>query len=173
MAESAPEIEFNPKKSIFRIYRDTRFSKNKTPYKTNIAASFTFRGKKGPTETPGLYVGIEPAEIFIGGGLYMPTGPQLKQIRASIATNPDPFLEVVKNHRFKRVFGGIEGERLQRSPLGYTPDHPMIEYLRHKQFYVGRVLEDTACLKRTFVDTVARTFVDTMGLVRWLSEATG
>lgn len=173
MAESASEIEFNPKKSIFRIYRDTRFSKNKTPYKTNIAASFTFRGRKGPTESPGLYVGIEPGEIFIGGGLYLPTGPQLKQIRASIATNPDPFLEVVKNHRFKRVFGGIEGERLQRSPLGYTPDHTMIEYLRHKQFYVGRVLEDTACLKRAFVDTVVRTFNDCMPLVRWLARATG
>ena len=173
MADSAPEIDFNPKRSIFRIYRDTRFSKNKTPYKTNIAASFTFRGRKGPTETPGLYVGIEPGEIFIGGGLYMPTGPQLKQIRARIATDPDPFLGVVKNPRFKRVFGGVEGERLQRSPLGYPPDHAMIEYLRHKQFYVGRLLEDTACLRGTFADTVVRTFTDCMPLVRWLARAIG
>jgi uncharacterized protein (TIGR02453 family) len=173
MAESAREIEFNPKKSIFRIYRDTRFSKNKTPYKTNIAASFTFRGRKGPTETPGLYVGIEPGEIFIGGGLYMPTGAQLKQIRASMVAHPDRFLEVVRSSRFKRVFGGIQGERLQRSPLGYAPDHAMIDYLRHKQFYVGRVLDDTVCLKRTFADTVARSFLDCMPLVRWLAGATG
>ena len=173
MAESAPEIDFNPKKSIFRIYRDTRFSKSKIPYKTNIAASFTFGGRKAPTEAPGLYVGIEPGEIFVGGGLYMPTGPQLKQIRASMATNPVPFLEVVEAPRFRRVFGGSEGEQLQRSPLGYSPDHTMIDHLRHKQFYVGRVLEDTACLRRTFADTVVRTFSDCMPLVRWLARATG
>jgi uncharacterized protein (TIGR02453 family) len=172
MVDDAPEIEFNPKKSIFRIYRDTRFSKNKDPYKTNIAASFTFRGKKGPTETPGLYVGIEPGEIFIGGGLYLPAGPQLKKIRNGIATRPEEFLEIVENPRFKRVFGGIEGEKLQRSPLGFGPDHAMIEYLRHKQFYIGRVLEDAACLKRSFAETVSRTFSDCMPLVRWLSNAT-
>lgn len=172
MQEEAPDVDFNPRKSIFRVYRDTRFSRDKTPYKTNVAASFTFRGAKGPIETPGLYVGIEPGEIFIGGGLYMPTHPQLKAIRRTIAAEPQQFLEIVRHPRFLRVFKHIEGEQLQRAPLGYAPDHPMIEYLRYKQFYVGVVLPETACHAPRFADTVVRTFGDCMPLVRWLSAST-
>jgi uncharacterized protein (TIGR02453 family) len=171
MMDDAPEIEFNPKKSIFRIYRDVRFSKNKAPYKTNIAASFEFRGWKSPVETPGLYVGIEPGEIFIGGGVYMPTGQQIKSIRHAIVTHPEEFLSVVENKRFKKEFGGIEGEKLQKAPLGFPKDHPMIEHLRHKQFYVGKVYDDPACLKPKFADTIATVFRDAMPLVRWLARA--
>jgi len=169
MADVAPEFEFHPRKSIFRIYRDTRFSKNKTPYKTNIAASFELRGRKSPTETPGLYLGIEPGEIYIGGGLYMPTGPQLKVIRNAIATAPDEFLAVVKNARFRREFGGIDGEKLLKAPLGYPRDHPMIEHLKQKQFYAGKVFADTACLKPAFLDVVSATLADILPLVRWLA----
>jgi uncharacterized protein (TIGR02453 family) len=172
MIDVAPEIEFNPKRSIFRIYRDVRFSKNKAPYKTNIAASFELRGKRKPTETPGLYVGIEPGEIFVGGGLYMPTGEQLKAIRHSMTTKPDEFLEVVRDRRFRREFGEIEGEKLLKAPLGYPKDHPMIEYLRYRQFYVGKVYGDAACYAGSFVDTVAAVFTDAMPLVRWLARAT-
>ncbi len=173
MADVAPEMEFNPRRSIFRINRDIRFSKNKEPYKTNIAASFEMRGKKSPTESPGLYVGVEPGEIFIGGGIYMPTGDQVKAIRASIVTRPDDFLDVVQNRVFKKVFGEIQGEKLVKAPLGYPKDHPMIEHLRHKQFYVGIVLDDKACLKPKFVDTVAVGLTQTMPLVRWLARAVG
>ena len=170
MIDAAPDIDFNPKKSIFRIYRDVRFSKNKAPYKTNVAASFQIRGQKGPVEMPGLYVGIEPGEIFIGGGVYMPTGQQLKSIRHAIVSRPEDFLDVVHNKRFKKEFGGIEGEKLQKAPLGYPKDHPMIEHLRHKQFFVGKVYDDPVCLKAKFVDTVATVFRDTMPLVRWLAS---
>ncbi len=169
MADVAPEFEFHPRKSIFRIYRDTRFSKNKTPYKTNIAASFELRGRKSPTETPGLYLGIEPGEIYVGGGLYMPTGPQLKLIRNAIATRPDEFLAVVKDTRFRREFERIEGEKLVKAPLGYPRDHPMIEHLKHKQFYAGKVLMDAACLKPAFLDAVSVTLTDILPLVRWLA----
>lgn len=172
MIDSVPEIEFNPRKSIYRIYRDVRFSKNKAPYKTNIAASFEPRGRKQPTETPGLYLGIEPGEIFIGGGLYMPTGEQLKAIRHAIAHQPEEFLAVVTSKRFKKEFGEIEGEKLQKAPLGYPKDHPMIEHLRYKQFYVGKILDHSPCLKPDFVDTVAAVFADTMPLVRWLLRVT-
>jgi uncharacterized protein (TIGR02453 family) len=171
MIDHAPEIEFHPKKSIFRIYRDVRFSKNKAPYKTNIAASFAIRGKKSPLEMPGLYLGIEPGEVYIGGGLYMPTGTQLKAIRQCMVTESGRFLEVVKDPRFKKRFGGIEGEELQKAPLGFPKDHPMIEHLRHKQFYVGVVSEDDTCLQSRFVDTVSKVFVETMPLVRWLAHA--
>jgi uncharacterized protein (TIGR02453 family) len=173
MIDDAPEFDFNPKKSIFRIYRDVRFSKNKAPYKTNIAASFDMRGKQSPVETPGLYLGIEPGEIFVGGGLYMPTGEQLKSIRHAIVSEPDEFLAIVQNNNFRKQFGGIDGEKLQKAPLGFPKDHPLIEHLRHKQFYVGKVLDHGACLKPTFADVVAQVFVDTLPLVRWLAKATG
>lgn len=174
MADVAPEIEFNPKKSIFRIYRDVRFSKNKVPYKTNIAASFQVRLKrKSPVEAPGLYVGIEPGEIFIGGGVYMPTGDQIKMVRKAIVDRPDDYLDVVNNRRFKKEFGGIMGENLAKAPLGYPKDHPMIEHLKHKQFFVGKEYNDESlCLKPGFQKLVVQVFADTMPLIRWLMSAT-
>jgi uncharacterized protein (TIGR02453 family) len=173
MGDIAPEIEFNPKKSIFRIYRDVRFSKNKAPYKTNIAASFNFRAQsKSPVETPGLYVGIAPGEIFVGGGLYMPTGDQLKAIRKAMVEKPGDYLAVVENRRFKNEFGGVQGEDLAKAPLGYPKDHPMIAHLKHKQFFVGKEYEDESiCLKPKFLDLVVQVFTDTMPLVRWLAKA--
>lgn len=171
MIDTAPEMEFNPKKSIFRIYRDVRFSKNKAPYKTNIAASFSMRGKKGPTEKPGLYVGIEPGQIFVGGGLYMPAGDQLKAIRRSMVDDPARFLAVVETPRFKSQIGEIEGEKLQKAPLGFPKDHPMIEHLKHKQFFVGKVYDDAVCLKPKFANVVASVFEDCMPLVRWLAKS--
>jgi uncharacterized protein (TIGR02453 family) len=171
--DDAPEIEFNPKKSIFRIYRDTRFSKNKTPYKTNIAAWFQLRGTKGDSETPGLYVGVGTEEVFAGGGLYMPSGEQLKAIRRSIAEDPEGYLQVVRSPRFRKKFGGIQGAVLSRAPLGYPPDHPMIEHLRHKQFFAGVELDEKAVYAPKFLETVAGVFADTMPLLRWLARAIG
>ena len=173
IGDVVPEIEFNPRKSIFRIYRDVRFSRNKAPYKTNIAASFNFRTKsKSPVETPGLYIGIAPGEIFIGGGLYMPAGDQLKAIRKTMVEKPDDYLAVVEKRRFKKEFGGVQGERLAKAPLGCPKNHPMIEHLKHKQFFVGKEYDDESiCLKPNFADLVVQVFADTMPLVRWLAKA--
>ncbi|MGA9117824.1 MAG: DUF2461 domain-containing protein [Bacteroidota bacterium] len=171
MAEDAPELVFDPKRSIFRIYRDTRFSKNKTPYKTNIAASFQIKGKKSPTEMPGLYLGIEPGEIFVGGGLYMPTGSQLKSIRATLAARPEEFLAIIGERKFKKRFGGIMGEQLQKAPLGYPKDHPMIKHLRFKQWFIGVEWGHTPCLSRKFADQVADVFSDAMPFLRWLVKS--
>lgn len=171
MADVAPDFEFHPKRSIFRIHRDTRFSNNKAPYKTNIAAFFKARGKKGPSDQPGLYVGIEPGEIFIGGGLYMPMGEQLKAIRRSIADEPDDYLAVVEDPVFRKMFGEVMGEKLVKAPLGYPKDHPMIAHLRLKQFFAGQELADDVCLKPRFAQTVVKVFTATMPLVRWLERA--
>ncbi len=171
MAEVAPEFSFDPKRSIFRIYRDVRFSNNKAPYKTNVAASFELRGKKNPTETPGLYIGIEPGEIFVGGGLYMPTGPQLKAIRAAVAQRSQDFLSIVEDRGFKRRFGGIMGEKLQKAPLGYPKDHPMIDYLRFKQWFIGVEWGHTECFSPKFADRVTAVFADAMPFLRWLIRA--
>lgn len=171
MADVAPDFEFHPRKSIFRIYRDVRFSNNKAPYKTNIAASFEPQGKRNPTGDPGLYVGIERGEIFVGGGLYMPSGEQLKSIRRSIADRPQEYLAVIGNPVFKRLLGEVMGDRLQKAPLGYPKDHEMISHLRLKQFYVGKVLEDDACLKPRFADTVVQILTASMPFIRWLQKA--
>lgn len=174
LREEIPELDFNPKRSIFRIYRDVRFSKNKTPYKTHIAASFELKGKKKSYDTPGLYVHIEPAAIFVGGGMYMPAGEQLKAIRNSIVAQPEEFLAVVESRHFTTQFGGIQGERLQKAPLGFPKDHPLIEYLKHKQWYVGKEWEnERICFSPSFTKTVSVVLRDTMPLVRWLLSAIG
>ena len=170
--DEAPEMEFNPRRAIFRIYRDVRFSRNKAPYKTNVAAWFGPRADRGATEGPGLYVGVGTDEVFIGGGLYMPSGEQLKAIRRSIADKPDDYLAIVGARRFRKKFGGIQGEVLARAPLGYGPDHPMIEHLRHKQYFVGIEQKEKDCLAASFAERVAQTFADTMPLVRWLLRVT-
>ncbi len=174
MADDAPEIEFNPRRSIFRIYRDVRFSKNKAPYKTNIAASFELRGrKKGVTETPGLYLHIEPGEVFIGGGLYMPSGDQLKSIRRSIADHADAYLAIIRDKAFRRLFHGIQGEKLVNAPLGFSRDHPMIEHLRHKQFFVYRSLDEKVCYTSRLTELAALTYIPMLPLIRWLADQTG
>lgn len=173
LRDEIPELDFNPKRSIFRIHRDVRFSKNKAPYKTNIAASFELKGKKKTTDTPGLYVGIEPGSVFVGGGMYMPGGEQLKAIRKAIVEHPDEFLAVVEDKRFKRTFGGIMGENLQKAPLGFPKDHPMIEHLKHKQWFVGKEWEsESVCYTKKFEKTTADILLETMPLVRWLINVT-
>jgi uncharacterized protein (TIGR02453 family) len=170
MVSSAPEIEFNPKRSIFRIYRDVRFSKNKTPYKTNIAASFQVRGRKGSTENPGLYLHVSPGEVFLGGGLYMPAGDQIKRIRQSIAGQPKDFLKVINDRKFTKHFGGLMGEKLKKAPLGFPADHPMIEHLRHKQFFVYKEYPESVSRTVRFARMVANDFALMMPLIRWLSK---
>jgi uncharacterized protein (TIGR02453 family) len=173
MADLAADFDFQPRKSIFRIYRDTRFSNDKTPYKTNIAASFEPRGLRNPTGVPGLYVGIGLDEVFVGGGLYMPSGEQLKSIRALIADKPNDIHGIVRDPQFKKTLGEILGSRLQKAPLGYPKDHPMIEFLRLKQFFVGVEFEEKECQKARFLDSVVKVYTATMPFIRWLQRATG
>ncbi|HTX17081.1 MAG TPA: DUF2461 domain-containing protein [Bacteroidota bacterium] len=167
----APEFDINPKRSIFRIYRDIRFSKDKTPYKTHVAAHFVLRGKPKGVEGSGFYMQIEPGGIFLGGGLYMPDGDQLKGIRRAIAARPDQFLSILNNPRFKKLFGKLEGETLQRVPKGYEPDHKMAEWLKFKQFFVGVELPESKCLKEKFASDAATIFETATPLVRFLNEA--
>ena len=89
-----------------------------------------------------------------------------------MSEQPEMFLAVIRNRRFKKAFGEIQGEKLLRAPLGYPPDHPMIDHLRHKQFYVGASPDEKECRSPKFVNTVVTVFKDTMPLVRWLIAAT-
>ncbi len=100
MATLAPEFQVDPKKSLFRIYRDIRFSKNKAPYKTHVSAIFHLKGHW--EQSAGYYVHVEPGEVFLGGGVYMPDGNQLKNIRTAIAGQSEEFLAIVQNKTFKK-----------------------------------------------------------------------
>jgi uncharacterized protein (TIGR02453 family) len=169
MAKIAPEVDVHPKRSMFRIHRDTRFSGDKTPYKTHVAAVFHLKGHWG--ESAGYYVHIEPGGVYVGGGIYMPNGDQLKRIRAAIAERSDEFLRIVKSPKFKRNFKGLEGEKLQRAPLGYPMDHPMIEWLKHKSFYTGVEWKENRCYSERFLDDVVSVYRDLLPIVRFLNHA--
>ena len=167
-----PEFDVNPKRSLFRIYRDVRFSKDKTPYKTHAAAHFVLRGKPKGVEGSGYYLHIEPGEVYLGGGIYMPDGDQLKKIRRSIADHSDQFLGILHQTRFKKEFGKLEGEKLHRVPQGYEADHPMAEWLKQKQFFVWVEWPESKCMKKDFVDEVARVYEAAAPLIRFLNGAT-
>jgi uncharacterized protein (TIGR02453 family) len=171
MAKIAPEIDVNPKKSMFRIYRDTRFSKNKQPYKTHVAAVFHLRGNW--QKSAGYYVHIEPGGIYVGGGIYMPDSEQMKKIRRAIADNPKEFLAIVGNASFSKKFGTLEGEKLQRVPLGFPKDHMMAEWLKYKSFYTGVEWEEKECYTPKFIDKVVGVYKDLLPLVRFLNSALG
>ena len=169
MSKLAPEIDVNPKRGLFRIYRDTRFSKDKTPYKTHVAAVFHPKGSW--ENSAGYYVHIEPKTIYVGGGMYMPNGQQLKKVRKGIATQAKEFLSIVKEKRFTKIFHGLEGEKLQRAPMGYPSDHAMLEWLKHKSFYTGVTWKKDECLSPKFHNRVVGIYQELLPLVRFLNKA--
>jgi uncharacterized protein (TIGR02453 family) len=169
----APEFDIHPKRSLFRIYRDVRFSSDKTPYKTHVAAHIVLRGKPKGVEGSGYYLHIEPGEVFLGGGIYMPDSDQLKKIRKAISEHSEEFLSIVKSNSFKKTFGKLQGEMLQRVPKGYAPDHPMAEWLKHKQFFVWVEWPEARASKKVFTKQVAGAFEAAAPLVRFLNNAMG
>jgi len=164
----APEMEADPKKSMFRISRDTRFSKDKTPYKTHVAAVFHPRGHWQNSE--GYYLHIEPTVIYIGGWIYMPSSEQLKKIRKAIAENGKEFLSIVQSKTFVKNFKKIEGEKLQRVPIGYPQEHPLADWLKHKQFYSGVTWKMEECYSKKFLDKVIVVYKDLLPFIRFLNE---
>lgn len=171
MMKVAPEIDVNPKRNMFRTYRDTRFSKDKTPYKTHVAAVFHLKGHW--QQSVGYYVHIEPGNIYVGGGIYMPNNNQLKLIRHTIAERQREFRSIVENKVFKKIFTSLEGEKLQRAPLGYPSDHPMIEWMKHKSFYTGVEWNEKECYSARFLDKVFIIYHELLPLIRFLNKALG
>ncbi len=165
----SPEIDADPKRSMFRIYRDTRFSKNKLPYKTHVAAVFHPKGHwQG---SAGFYVHVEPGAVYAGGGIYMPDSNQLKLIRAAIAEHSDEFRSIVEDKTFKKKFKSLEGEKLQRAPLGSPADHPMIEWLKYKSYFTGVELKENECYSEKFLKTITLVYTDLLPLIRFLNES--
>src|SRR5215212_1303809 len=129
----APELVASPKISLYRIYRDTRFSADKKPYKTHVAAVFPTRGL-AKHEGAGAYFHISPDEVWIGGGMYMPQPAQLVAVREHIATHVKQLRAIVESPRFRKRVGRLHGDTLKRVPRGFAKDHPAAEYLKFKHF---------------------------------------
>ena len=145
------------KDCIMRIYRDTRFSKDKSPYKTNMGATLAAGGKK--STSLGYHLHMQPQdETLVAGGLYMPTPEQLARFRMAIDQDASPFKAIIDDKEFKKYFGMLEGEKVKTVPQGYTGEHPEIELLRFKQVVVVHRLSDEMVLSPKFSAHVIKTF---------------
>lgn len=155
--------------SIFRIFRDVRFSKDKTPYKTAMGAFFSRGGRKFPGA--GYYIHIEPGQSFAGGGLWLPEGPLLKAVRQEIDYNFGEFQDILKEKNFKKYFKGIDGEQLKTIPQGYTADNPAIDFLKYKSFTVGHKLDDALLTQKDFLKKCTAIFTAMRPLVDFLNRS--
>ena len=161
--------EQQPKDCIFRIFRDVRFSKDKTPYKAHFGAYFSRGGRKYPGA--GYYVQIEPGgNSFAGGGLWMPEGKLLKAVRQEIDYCYDEFSAIISYAGFRKQFKGLEGEQLKTVPQGYTADNPAIGYLRMKSFIASRNFTDTEVMSEHFREQLSETFSSMKDLVDFLNR---
>jgi uncharacterized protein (TIGR02453 family) len=133
----APLHVTDPDKSIYRIYRDTRFSKDKKPYKEHLAAHFPRQGM-GRDGAAGYYLAVSHKALAIGGGVYMPTPEMLRTLRNHIAERPAEFRRLIGSKTLRKLFGEMHGGQLSRVPKGFAADHPAADLLRYKQyvFYV-------------------------------------
>lgn len=143
------------KKALFRIYRDVRFSKDKSPYKTHWAGSFKRATKylRG-----GYYFHIEPESVFVGGGFWAPNKDDLLRIREDIVTDASELRSIINGKRFINTFGSLEGEQLKSCPKGFDKDHPDIDLLRYKQFVVSKKFSNEEALSKDFSKMVDDTF---------------
>ena len=170
MRTFAPELVADPKRSLYRIYRDTRFSSDKTPLKTNAAAVFPPRGFPRH-EGAGLYFEIAPGWTWMGGGVYMPPSSALHAIRAAIATSHPRLHRIVTAPAFRKTVGTVQGERLSRVPLGFRKDHPAVHYLQFKQFLGFRELPAAFATSADFYPELLRTFRALVPMLRFLNDA--
>jgi uncharacterized protein (TIGR02453 family) len=147
-------VPLEPKKCIFRINRDVRFSKDKSPYKNNMGASFNKGGKK--IQNAGYYLHVEPRKSFIAGGIYMPMPPELSKVRQEIDYNFNDWKAIVENKSFKKIFtNGVEGiQYLQRPPKGYEENNPAIEYLKMKSYIASVELNNNDLTDKKILITI-------------------
>ena len=169
MMKFAPDYVTDPVRAIYRIYRDTRFSHDKTPYKTHVAAVFN-RRDFDKNSGAGLYFSVSHAEIEIAGGLYMPSAEQLLAVRTHIAANHEELRKIVTNRKLTTELGELWGEKLSRAPKGFPPDHPALDLLRFKQWLVYTTIDPAVALTPKLLDEVARRFRLMMPLVDYLNR---
>ena len=180
LARLAPELTGDPRRSVFRIHRDVRFSPDKSPYKTNAACQFFHHdagrgaGQDAEGAGAGLYFQLADGDCFVAGGIWMPARPALEKIREAIADEPEALDRIVRAAAFRRRFGELDREAmLTRLPRGYAPDHPAARWLRFKSFTATRPLAASAVTGAGLPGALERDFAALLPLVRWLNAAIG
>ena len=180
LATIAPEIIGTVKGSMFRIHRDIRFSKNKSPYKTNAACWFFHRDSKGNVGQEavhggaGLYFHLEPRACFAGGGVWMPPTPVLKRVRAALDVGHEEFESIITAKQFRKQLGDLSTEAmLKRTPRGFDPEHPAADWLRYQSFTAGCALTQAEVTSGALADRLEEVFRTMTPFVRWLNKAMG
>jgi len=171
-------LRADPKKSPFRIYRDVRFAKDKSPYKTNMGADFPYidpavghDAGEGPHSAGGGYVHFSPEESFVGGGMWHPEPARLAAFRSLVDKRPERVIEAIEEPGFVARFGSLssDGEMLKRVPAGYPPDHPRAELLKMKNVVFGRVLSPEEVFSARLPDILVDDFAAAMPVYRLLA----
>jgi len=173
LGEISPHFRADPRAhggSLFRIHRDTRFSRDKTPYKTNVGAHFRHAAGKD-AHAPGFYLHLEPERCFAGCGIWRPDRDAAARIREAISARPAVWRRVT-GAAFSRAFA-MHGESLKRPPRGYSPDHPLIEDLKRKDFAAMAAFPESEAVQPDFPDRFAALARTGGPFVRFLSEAVG
>ena len=178
-------LRADPAKSPFRIYRDVRFSKDKSPYKTHLGASFPWiaeaaaadddagpRSHTSEVHSSGGYFHLQPGEIYVGGGIWHPDKPWIDAFRRRVDAEPAAFHKVVDAAAFKTTFGSLssDGHSLQRVPQGYPADHPEAETLKMKDVVFGRRLSDDDAMSPGLPDLLADTYEAAVPVFRYLAS---
>ena len=163
--------DLKAKDCTFRIYKDVRFSKDKSPYKTNMGAVFNPGGKK--SAVAGYYLHIEPGNSFFGGGVYMPEADKLNAIRQEIDYHQKEFLKLMQAADFKKFYKGLSDEdKLKNPPKGYDKEHPLLDILKNKHFIVSHAISDKQLLDKNNTALIAEGFKAMHPLMRFLRRAT-
>jgi len=155
------------KKSLHRIYRDTRFSKEKIPYKNNWSGSFKRASKK---RRGGYYFRIEPGNSFIAGGFQQPNAQDLKRIRDDINLNPESLRKILNDKVFIETFGTLHGEQLKTAPKGFDVNNAAIDLLRFKQFLLIKRFTDEEVMDASFLKTADKTYQNMRPFFDYMSE---
>ena len=158
-----------PKDCIFRIFRDVRFSKDKSPYKTNFGTFLAPGGRKAINA--GYYLHIEPGESFIAGGIHIPPSPVLKAIREDIYEHTEEFKEIVQDVKEKANFDGFFGEKLSGAPRGFPKDLPDIELLKYKSYGLSKSFNDNEMTQRDMLQKIINDFKIIRPLIQFINEA--
>lgn len=174
LARIAPHFRADARKmggSLMRVYRDTRFSRDKTPYKTNIGIQFRHEAGKD-VHAPGYYVHISVHEVFLGAGIWHPEAEPLAKIRQHIVDRPEAWATARDDARFRRFFN-LDGDSLKRAPKGFPADHPEIGDIRRKDFIGISELSTDAILQAHFIDQCAEQFAAATPFMRFLCRGLG
>lgn len=167
-----PSVAIEPKDAIFRIYRDVRFSNDKSPYKTNVSAVISPGGRKDLVN-PGMYLEINTKDFRIYGGLYMLDKNQLQSVREHIASNLKEFSKLLNEKKFKNTYGEMRGEQNKRLPVEFDKLKDVQPLIANKQFYFFNKLELETILKPSLTDIVMKHYHDAKPMNKFLKEALG